>query len=555
MPFLIAVLSLLALQDDAPRTGKRENVPEVLAQAILQRMHFKTARFEVRYEERPDPTHTWTSNLSYEWAGESQFITNRGDDDGVRYVSRTTGQVPLGVSHVAMPEQIVLNRSADVMWSHALASGVFGQRRADHWPDYVDARTYGLMPIEHQKSDPLQLLELLGEGSDVRFQDERIAPNLVRVRRSESDADGSGLWEIEWEIDVDKGPAVTQVSSYYTRPGGGRALASRAVNDLVLIDGVWWPSSVKSTRGDTPVTVSYRNVEFDRATHRQAIDADALDIPVGAMVNKLSASGQPEFAHYIGAGVTVSVDEWRRIEGGYDLKPLQEFAKRINAMGSGGFPGWWDAASDTNGIEGVADNPDLWETYVRRWTLRHTNNGEWVVVEPLTDEQRAGARSVLDDCRKRAVPIRMRADQELATVAKNILAIEKDSGVDSRAVGPNGPTPKATTTSAPAVGMQTQSEPVAPDRAAQKSKSPDSAASGDTPKPAPEVVARLTSLRERKASLESPLEIRRIFDELKQRLDNLLTSKQRDPAGGSIRRLPFPKRQPPPGMRPSAKNP
>jgi len=243
----------------------------------------------------------------------------------------------------------------------------------------------------------------------------------------------------------------------------------------------------------------------------------------------------------MGAGVTIDDDTWKKIRNGYDRTPYREFSQRAVALGRGQFPSWWTSADGTEGISEVTDNPDLWEAYVRRWVMRRSNHGFWHVIEPLSDTQRTTAKGILDACRNKAVPIRMRLLKEVRAIAAELAAAEsaltafqlaKDKTVKNEASLPEA---KKT-----ALDTGTKKEKAASEQ---------------------ELKDKIKALQRRKTDLAKSPEIERIFDELKARLEGMLTTKQKDPANASFQRPtpPPPPRhssihRPKPGVTPAIPN-
>jgi hypothetical protein len=180
----------------------------------------------------------------------------------------------------------------------------------------------------------------------------------------------------------------------------------------------------------------------------------------------------------------------------------------------GAYPAWWDDASGRFGIEDVEHKPDAWEAYVRRWILKRSNGEAYTLAEPLTEKQKTAAWAVLADCRKRAYPIVEKRAGELAEARKRLR--------ENRQVIED-------------LRMQTGAKGESSDAKAKQ-------ASGED-----ERLAQAMQASERLLAAAKELEkpdgrLAEIFEELKRRLDGLLTSVQRSDANV----LPPPAIKPPP---------
>ena len=495
------ILSLVGLMSQA--SGEKTNVapvPEILEKAIAHRTTFHTASVSMRRVWENKSFGRRVDNFDIRIAGDDEYWIESGDDDGLLMTDLKTGAPSFGTRNMALPREHLWNHEAKTHWTHWNSNEFFDLTPSSVRTFYVDIRTIGLQEVEIDGDTTSGIRERLGKGPAKKYTVAKAENHLVRVYGVEPVANPVGSYlETEWIIDESKGPSIIQKAAWLCRPGEPQQLLSECRVQLIQIDGRWWParSEIVSPAGGTRLLYEFKHLEFDRSSHPTIIDADYFGIPPGARVFNV-LDGKPKPERYIGGGQTVSEAEWKEIKEAYDPAPLARFESKMRAMGDGCFPKWWKSGTDDFGIEGVSGQPDQWEAYVRRWVMRHTPNHRWTVIEPLTNEQKTAAQSVLNDCRNRAKPIRAHCDEDL--IATRLLLVD----LELKAKGGNPESAEKATGSSQQL----------------------SAESGGHAK-------QVAALKEKIAKLEEPKEIAVIFSELKSRLDALLTSKQREPTNGS----------------------
>ena len=374
-------------------------------------------------------------------------------------------------------------------------------------PDFVDPRTFGLRAIVVQRKDPKEMADMMTASGKLRYSEKLLNDGIIRVSGHEAaDSPKGYAFDFEWDIDTENGPSVVTAREFVTYPDGSRELAAESSNDLSLIDGKWWPmkTETKIHASGRGFKIEFIQVEFDQPQHPKRLTPDSIGIPVGLPVRKAGDAGN---FYYAGKGEIIDEATFHRDQSKFDLAPLAAHTLQARIRGYGQFPDWWNASDGLYGLKDVADRPDLWELYVRRWVMKRSPNAAESVIEPLTNEQKTAAKGVLDDCRKKAQPVRARLDEELATIGRAILEHERTLGI---AHG-----------EAAAVASTTQSVPQNPLK--------ESATKASDMSGGKDAVKQLAALRARRAALEHSPDMQRLFDELKQRLEDLLTSKQRDP--------------------------
>ena len=515
---ILLQLSITQAKDNAERPASR--VPEVLRQAMLNRTFFHTARFNCRLEVDRNGWAPKIRNYEVSWGGTAFKLRDLGDDEGVtRFLDAESGEAALGLRGACTPEDRVVDFRNGEVWAHKSNSPFVGKSSIDRTPDCMDTRTVGLRAVSIQRKDVHGLLKMLEDDREMRFKVTLLKAGFVQVIATGELHQDKSFFEYEWEIDTEKGPEIVLARETLVAGDGSRSLFSEMKVILGFFDGRWWPVEVEGSSPLTRIRVKYDGIEFNRPSHEANISPDSMGIPVGAEV---VIPGDPGRNYYLGGGVTVDRSTWEATKGQYDLRPLQAFHAQMRSGSAGDYPVWWNEPSTSLGLEAASNRPDLWEAYVRRWVLKHTNHHTWRVNEPLTDAQKTGAKSILADCRSRAVPIRAKLDNERMRVLAQLVELEKSN-----------------------VFLAT-SAPSSYSGSDRKSDTSNSASSPPKPADRDEKEKRIAVLRARAAALEKSPEIERLFDELKRRIESLLTSRQADPNSGRIER---PNPPPPPVVR------
>ena len=482
-------------------------------------MGFKTSRLQYRRERQDQYPVSEVQNNEIRMAGETAYVIEHGDDDGVMFRNRQTGEAPFGVRNVCLPMERVLDRGRGTLWFHWNSDEAVMLQKADSWTDFVDCRTLGLLPAERAHVNPRELLESLCSAPGVKFRSRSIDGGLEQVILiQEVPGQGDASYRLEWDIDPAKGPAIIALRDYDIRGKNAPTLITEIKNDLVQIDGHWWPMTieVQDRMGQSHTRIVFSNIEFDKPEHPKLINCDTMGIPVGVLVTDRTNPAGATRARYFGNDTTITFEQWEAMRKGMDLSPLVDFQKKMQAMGKGNFPSWWEESAADFGLSNAGNEPDLWELYVRRWILKHSSHGRWQVVEPLTEKQRAAAMGILNDCRKRATPIRSRLDAEAARLTRELTPLEEP----------------AKTSAPPANSLHTKQ--------------------GESPEASKEVQSkRIAEIRWRLKVIREDPAIPAIFESLKSRLENLLSSVQKDPANARVVRNPRPPfLEPPPAQRP-----
>jgi len=483
----------------SPSTGTQSGVPEILKKAMMHRSNFRTAELSMRRVFENRDLGRRVNNYEIRIAGPSEYWVDNGDDDGLHGTMMKTGDPRLGVRNVSLPREHVWDLATGVHWRHCFSDEHFELNAIKPNESHFDVRTIGLQEVEINGDTLQKAIDRLVDRPDAKYVVGPMEYDLVRVYCVAPAKHSAGTYvESEWLIDFSKGPSVIAKTSWLCRPGSPRNLLSEVRVQLVEVDGRWWPrkSEINSPAGGTKITHELTRIEFDRPDHPQRIDADYMNIPVGARVFNV-LEGTPKKERYISNGQSVSDLEWKQVRQSYDPAPLARFRQKMRSMGDGTFPRWWEQTSADLGVDGVSHRPDQWEVYVRRWVMRHTTNHSWKVIEPLTDAQKAAAQSVLTDCRDKANPIRSRCDDQANSLRAELVRLEKLYAVNASRQSVRG-------------GAATQ--PVQFESA--------------------DVYRKADALRARISELEKPKEIASLFEELKTRLSGILTTKQRDPRNG-----------------------
>ena len=515
MGLLIATLSLtLTISMTEPPATE---VPQALRKAFLQRATPGTAHFKYQICYRWPDLGAKTQNTEIWYAGDDLYRIESGDDDGIRVIEPSTGAPMLGVGGTCLPEYVVFNHEGDRWWSLQGGTRHLGLNASPMRLLFADVRSFGLYAREIQDKTPSQMLELLSEwAAQGQFRDAENSDgtHTVTLRFPPSEAE-RGHVESRWEVDPAKGHAISRVTEFLVHEDGSREVLSEANSDYALTDGRWWPRKTESLCPNSKwyCAVEYRLAEFDKPDHPKSITPDLMGVPVGIAVHawQIDPSGG---CRYLGQGQFATPEEWSKISLNYDLTPLFDWVARQRKLGSGEYPAWWYAGPSTLGLDNAAYSPDAWETYVRRWIIKRTATPFNPVASPLDEKQVNAAWGILKDCRSHAEPISRRIAKELETVRKDLASLNPAKLAD-QILG--DPAEKAAIEAA---------------------------------------VDKRLALESRVADLEKPKELAAIFEQLKERLDRLLTSKQLAEEGVTttqpVRRQPPPR---PPPIRPAAVRP
>jgi len=308
---------------------------------------------------------------------------------------------------------------------------------------------------------------------------------------------------MRWTIDARCGYAIIRIEFLQLDKMGNKQLVCETDASYVEVDSFWWPRVVETTCEGAGYRQRFEvfEIEFDRPEHPSAINIDQLGMPPGTpIIAPKLFPGQA--AYYVGDDRIVDEDEWNRIRDAFDKSQFEKWLGIQSAKGTGAYPAWWDDASGRFGIEGVEHKPDEWEAYVRRWILKRSNGEAYKLAEPLTEKQKTAAWAVLADCKKRAHPIVEKRAAELAEARKRLgenRKVIEDLRVQTGAKGE----------SSGAKAKQASGEDERLTQAMQASH---------------RLLAAATELEKPDSRLAE------IFEELKRRLDGLLTSVQRSDA-------------------------
>lgn len=406
----------------AVAAGDCQEVPDVLARAISRRMAFKTAYF--RYDRKK--IYSWggaalINRFETRMSGEDMYWHNMGDEEGVLLKDYNTSQPIFGAGYACSPKHTVRCRRTGDEWFRHDGNVITTVVKIARTPDpftLADPRSFGLSVKDLGDKSPAAHLEEL-QAKPARWT-QRVVDGLLEVSMEGRDT-SQDRGQMVWRIDPGKDDAIVEVRSFMISPDGQRTMLDTTKNEYVRAEDGWRLARteyyVGTARSQTEVI---HKAEFDRKEHPQVINADVLGLPAGARVADVRVSpgpGSHPVHRYLGGDCIVSKAEWHNIKHQYDLGELKKFEKAQYASGIGEFPKWWTTDEGTFGIEGIAHQPDLWETYVRRWILRR-NHDTVVNLQPiaskgaLSEAQIRAAWAILKDCRQRAEPIVQRMAQK-----------------------------------------------------------------------------------------------------------------------------------------------
>ncbi len=526
-----------------PCTSWGNEVPAPLVKAVESRLKPRTAILNYRLTTHYPRGGIQVERITARFAGENFELTEFGDDDGV--VVFDPDKSPLGVRNACLPQRHVVDRTSQppMCWSHWGSYDHVGAAQTENGAFFVDPRTIGLclQPCRRMSChDVMKAHWVLKEPDEYSL---RMDGNLIRLARIIGETSDEPPCKIvsEYAIDPRMDHAIVSMSTEQRCTDQAPDPMTIARSAYEQIDGYWWPVHFESEnlRSGYRFVYQLEHAEFDRPEHPKSIGPDDLGMPPGVPVYHPDYVDKPGElpARYLGGGKVVSKSEWELIKSDYDLHALQEWIEACRAKGSGYFPAWWDDASGRFGLEGVEHKPDEWEAYVRRWILKRSSGEAYKLAEPLTEKQKTAAWAVLADCKKRSHPIVEKRAAELAEARKR-LGENRKVIEDLRAQ--TGATEQGNADQGKGIAAATP--------AGAKHATAAGGSAGEMPKPSTggseeaKPVARederltqamqasqrlLAAVRE----LEKPDgRLAEIFEELKRRLDGLLTSVQRSDA-------------------------
>lgn len=406
-------------------------IPESLLKAIDRRMAFQTAYFEYSHEAvfsgRHDPKHRYEARF----AGRDIYWTEFGGEDGAVHRDPRSGEPTLGVLHAFSPARTVRCNDGKDEWSISDGSVIVSARptpsrfriggRAPQ--KFLDPRSAGLDPTVCSETSPRDILEEVKAG-ELSWSEERVEEFIEVTASTRKAGDSTARYALKvWRIDPRKDDSIVEIRFYAVDADGSRELTKQMVSTLQKVDGHWWPRRCETRFASGGVeSIEFTKVEFDRPEHPSALGPDFLGIPEGLnAVDRIHydpQNGPLKIGRYVGAGKVVPVQEWdQNFAAKVDPAPLNAFKAKARALGPGLFPRWWSAEDATLGLAGVEHEPDQWESYVRRWIMRHS----WTATrrrapnapglpaqnasELLSEAQVAAAWAILKDCRNQAAPI------------------------------------------------------------------------------------------------------------------------------------------------------
>ncbi|HWL93294.1 MAG TPA: hypothetical protein VNT79_07145, partial [Phycisphaerae bacterium] len=444
--------------------------------------------------EKPSQWNNPTFHYEARFASDDVYWTEFGDEDGIVLHDPISGRPLLGLGYACSPARSVRTNGRKDEWStHDGETMIHGRPTPERFmiggraPErLLDPRSAGLYPRACSETSPTDWLEYLrGLGYD--WDEQEIGGKIAVSASSKPKAPVGQSYEVmAWTIDPRRDHAIVEIKGFVEHRDGSRELIEHMTAKHEKVDGRWWPKrcQTKFTRGGGEV-FEFSSVEFDRNEHPKVLDADTLNVPPGiTAVDRIShnpADGPLRMGRYAGGGRVVSSDEWNNTpQEQSDVLAFANFLQTARAFGHGQYPQWWSAGTETLGLSAVAHTPDLWEAYVRRWILFHSHDpsvgrGERHSKE-ITASQIEAAWGVLKDCRKRAAPI-------LQRIEKPAIAKANDKGEEKSSDAPK--------------------------------------AGGEVAKPKP--------------PNRHEIELEKIFESLKSRLNGLLTTKQDNADGGDSR--------------------
>ena len=401
-------------------------VPEPLARAISSRMAPRTGYLRFEQQLRAIDVDTPVTNrFELRFGVEGIHWTEMGDEEGVKMRDPRTGRPILGVVGACTLRHTVRCRDGDTwLLDEAQSSArIVKTEVAPGKVDLPDPRSFGLFIMSLRAKSPSAWLEEL-QGKSARWS-QREVDGMIEVTMLEN-PDESEHAEFVWRIDPARDYAVVEVRGYAVGANGSRKHLNTTTNEYEQVDGFWSIKNAEylSHRRGSSERELVSHSEYDRKDHARTIDADSLRLPLGAEVFDLREQRRNIRARrYVTAGETVTREEWDAMKAPADEERLSLYRSEVAARGMGKYPEWWGAGESDLGLTSVARTPDLWEAYVRRWIIRHSQTdfvkGRAVAASnSLRPAQIESAWAILKDSRKEAEPTLRRQAKELEKAGK-----------------------------------------------------------------------------------------------------------------------------------------
>jgi hypothetical protein len=356
-------------------------------------------------------------NVEILFASNGVFMTEFGDDDGIRQWNLLQRRPDFGVRNSCLPAKKVLDWTTGQCWELSGSFTHMGVAPAQHLKTFIDVRTLGLFGRPIQQKSPSQMLsDLAAPLKDPKaFAIKEEGGRTIVILSFPHTPPDPGL-EYSWSIDKGRNFAVLEASETAVFDNGKRELLSRATCDYQKPGNRWWPARVDTVCPQSGWTCSvvFHRVEFDSPEHPTSVQPELMGAPPGVRVYGVIVSGDSASrkGRYAGKGTVISEAEFLASKNQFDLAALDAFNQSQAALGSGTFPVWWQDDTDF-GLSEVRFLPDQWELYVRRWILKRVKTEFHPVAHPLEERQINTAWAILKECRERAQPVRRRVDEEL----------------------------------------------------------------------------------------------------------------------------------------------
>lgn len=242
--------------------------------------------------------------------------------------------------------------------------------------------------------------------TDYKFKVEESGP-LILVR---AESVKPPAHEVKWTLDPRKDYAILRMEA--RDPSNKDVPSFLAESQYEQLDGRWWPVRTQLSAGGSIVRIlTCESAEFDRPEHPQKFRGIEELAPPGVSIFDRAGlcpeQPRPGRVHYMGNNRYVTEEAFEAARQEVDLAAYKEWLANVEKNAKK-FPDWVTDSSGQLGLPEVAGRSNLWEAYVRRWILIHSDPsiGDSPAgragVDLLDERQKRAAWGIYNDCRRQA---------------------------------------------------------------------------------------------------------------------------------------------------------
>lgn len=380
-------------------------IPAPLRQAFEARMNIRTLRANYRdMTIARDETYVRNFTLSIDTKGD-MLIDISGDDDG-KVLPTRGGGAGFGTDAFYSGMRVVTELEARRTFFHFGASDSLHANKLSRQDALAgNPLTCGLRTSYADHPGPVT--DILSKWeTDYKFKVEESGP-LILVR---AESVKPPAHEVKWTLDPRKDYAILRMEA--RDPSNKDVPSFLAESHYEQLDGRWWPVRTQLSAGGSIVRIlTCESAEFDRPEHPQKFRGIEELAPPGVSIfdraGLCKEQPRPGRVHYMGNDRFVTEEAFEAARQEVDLAAYKEWLANVEKNAKK-YPDWVTDPSGQLGLSEVAGRSNLWEAYVRRWILIHSDPsiGDSPAgragVDLLDERQNRAAWGIFGDCRQRA---------------------------------------------------------------------------------------------------------------------------------------------------------